>query len=182
MICSDNAELIEPLRHSRWVGMNKDTWQREKATYQWYYEILDIGYKYNMNDLMASIGLVQLEKLPAMNQRRIEIIARYKEGLKDCKGIDPAIPYDLNQICYWMYAIKVDHRDDFIAAMQRKDIATGVHYMPLTLHPYFKPYENHTPVAYEVWEKLVTIPLHIDLTNEEVDYVIDAIKAYCKEQ
>lgn len=184
MICSNDAELISPLKSSRWVGMNKDTWQREKensiskSNSHWYYEILELGYKYNMNDLMASIGLVQLKKLPEMNKRRMEIIAKYLDGIKDCSSLKPALPYDKNQKCYWMFMLRVKNRDKFISFMQQKDIATGVHYMPLTLHPYFAKYENNTPKAISIWKEFVTIPLHADMTNEEVDYVIENVKAF----
>lgn len=186
MICSNDAELISPLKSSRWVGMNKDTWQREKensitkSNSHWYYEILELGYKYNMNDLMASIGLVQLKKLPEMNKRRMEIISRYLDAFEDCSTLKPALPYDKNQKCYWMFMLRVQDRDKFISFMQQKDIATGVHYMPLTLHPYFAKYENNTPNAISIWKKFVTIPLHADMTNEEVDYVIDNVKAFDK--
>ncbi|AWI06925.1 DegT/DnrJ/EryC1/StrS family aminotransferase [Clostridium drakei] len=184
IICSNDAELISPLKSSRWVGMNKDTWQREKensitkSNSHWYYEILELGYKYNMNDLMASIGLVQLKKLPEMNKRRMEIIAKYLDGVKDCLTLKPALPYDKNQKCYWMFMLRVKNRDKFISFMQQKDIATGVHYMPLTLHPYFAKYENNTPTAISIWKEFVTIPLHADMTNEEVDYVIENVKAF----
>ncbi|MGL4106563.1 DegT/DnrJ/EryC1/StrS family aminotransferase [Clostridium sp. LP20] len=181
MICSDDEELIAPLRHSRWVGMNKDTWQREKEnnisseTSQWYYEILDLGYKYNMNDLMASIGLKQLEKLPQMNKRRMYIIEKYLDGIKWCTTFRPAIPYKKEVGSYWMFMLRVNNRDKFIKFMQARDIATGVHYMPLTLHPYFKKYENDTPTAYRIWNEFVTIPLHSGLTDVEVNYVINAM-------
>ena len=181
MICSDDQELIAPLRHSRWVGMNKDTWQREKEnnisseTSQWYYEILDLGYKYNMNDLMASIGLEQLEKLPEMNRRRMEIIEKYLDAIKGCKILRPAIPYEKEVGSYWMFMLRLPNRDSFIKFMQERDIATGVHYMPLTLHPYFKKYENNTPTAYNIWNEFVTIPLHSGLTDIEVNYVINAM-------
>lgn len=186
MICSNDEELILPLKSSRWVGMNKDTWQREKensiskGNSHWYYEILELGYKYNMNDLMASIGLVQLKKLPAMNKRRMEIISQYLDEFKDCSTLKPALPYDKSQKCYWMFMLRVQNRDEFISFMQQKDIATGVHYMPLTLHPYFMQYENHTPNASSLWKAFVTIPLHADMTDEEVNYVIENVKAFDK--
>lgn len=186
MICSNDKELVAPLRHSRWVGMNKDTWQREKENSinrninQWYYEILDLGYKYNMNDLMASIGLVQLKKLPQMNKKRIEIIFKYLDGIKECKTIRAALPYDRDVMSYWMFMIRVKNRDKFIEFMQGKDIATGVHYMPITLHPYFKPYENNTPIAYKIWNEFVTIPLHSALTDDEINYVIDSMCEFDK--
>lgn len=186
MICSEDKELIAPLRHSRWVGMNKDTWQREKENNitveisQWYYEILELGYKYNMNDLMASIGLEQLKKLPNMNKRRVDIIFKYLEGIKDCKTLKVAIPYSRDVGSYWMFMLRVENRDKFINFMRGREIATGVHYMPLSMHPFFKEFESNTPIAYSIWNEFVTVPLHSGLTDLEVDYVIDAMVEFDK--
>jgi len=103
MICSDDPDLIEPLRTYRWVGIDKDTWRRaesakgmkEGEAMHWHYEISVLGYKYNMNDIMAAIGLAQLEKLDAMNARRRSIIAKYLDGIKDIPGIKPYTNYTL---------------------------------------------------------------------------------------
>lgn len=183
MICSDNKELIAPLKYSRWVGMDRDTWQRERneheiETQKWYYQILDLGYKYNMNDLSAAIGIAQLEKLDRLNQKRMGIIKKYMGALENLSSIKLGFNYDLNQETYWMFMIRVKNRNRFIKFMTEKSIATGVHYMPLTLHPFFKKYANETPIAFKIWEEFVTLPLHASLTDEEVDYVIEALKLY----
>ncbi|GAA3406320.1 DegT/DnrJ/EryC1/StrS family aminotransferase [Paenibacillus hodogayensis] len=185
MICSDDAELLKPLRHSRWVGINKDTWQRYEANAlndrdanSWYYEISDIGYKYNMNDLMASIGLAQLTKLDAMNRRREEIIRRYEAGLPQDGSVRSALPYETQDSSYWAYMVRVAEREKFILHLKKQGIATGVHYLPLTKHPLFVPYRSDTPVADRVWTQLVTLPLFADLTDEETDYVVAAIQSF----
>ena len=184
MISSDRADLIEPLRAHRWVGIDKDTWKREaraRATgsldaRHWYYEVAVLGYKYNMNDLSASIGLVQLKKLDAMNRRRTEIIGRYLEGIRDCHGIEPLLPYDLHDgAAYWLFGVRCERRDELIVFLKERGIATGVHYMPLHLHPLFKDCKRDVPVAVEVWESMLTLPLHADLNDEEVDYVVGAL-------
>ncbi|MFE4710372.1 DegT/DnrJ/EryC1/StrS family aminotransferase [Paenibacillus sp. NPDC056722] len=185
MISSDDTELLKPLRHSRWIGINKDTWERYEE-YQlgqpdvnsWYYEISDIGYKYNMNDLMASIGLVQLGKLDRMNRRREEIIGQYTAGIQGLTKVTSAIPYDLHDSSYWAFVVRVQERERFIAAMQARGIATGVHYMPLPMQPLFMKYASENPVATRIWRELVTLPLFPDLTPEEVEYVISAVQAY----
>jgi|TARA_B100001964_G_C14209184_1_gene589625 perosamine synthetase len=186
MISSDDYELIKPLRSRRWVGINKDTWQREKENlkgnhldvHQWYYEISDIGYKYNMNDLMAAIGLAQLKKLNQMNKRREEIIRRYIEGLNGKDNVRAGLPYTIKDSSYWMFMVRVKDRDRFILHMKKNNIATGVHYMPLTMHPLFQKYKSETPVADKIWQEFVTLPLFPDLKDEEVDYVINTVKNY----
>lgn len=186
MICSDDAELIKPLRHSRWVGINKDTWQRAEENLKssspdarhWYYEISDVGYKYNMNDLMAAIGLAQLAKLNGMNKRREEILRRYIECIKGNKKVKVGLPYDLKDSSYWIFMVRVKERDNFIMHMKKNGVATGVHYMPLTAHPFFSKFKSDSPVAERIWPEFVTLPLYVDLTDSEVDRVIEGINDF----
>ncbi|GIO38792.1 spore coat protein [Paenibacillus antibioticophila] len=185
MISFDDPELLNPLRHARWIGINKDTWVRYEQsemggpdTNGWYYEISDIGYKYNMNDLMASIGLVQLQKLDAMNRRREHIIGQYLYAIKDLDYIHPAIPYHLQDSSYWAFIVRVQNRERFIAHMQARGVSTGVHYMPLPMQPLFMKFAGAAPVAESVWKQLVTLPLFPDLTTEEIEHVKESIRSY----
>lgn len=186
MICSDDSELLRPLRASRWVGIQKNTWERLKEntgiedteTSHWYYEIQELGYKYNMNDLAASIGLAQLEKLQHMNARRTAIIQRYIEGLQDCQQVKVGLPYQLEKSSYQMFLVRVGRRDEFIRYMKRHNIATGVHYIPLPMHPFFRQFASAIPIAEKIWKEFVTLPLHADLTDEEVNYVITHIHRF----
>jgi perosamine synthetase len=186
MISSNDEELLNPLRHSRWVGINKDTWQRVEENssssnadaYHWYYEIANLGYKYNMNDLMASIGLVQLEKLDRMNKRRENILSAYLDGIKEGEEIRVGLPYQLKNSSYWMFMVRAKQRDKFILYMNEKGTSTGVHFMPLTLHPFFQEYMTKTPVADQAWREFVTLPLFPDLTDEEVQYIIHCVKSF----
>lgn len=184
MISSDNADLIDPLRAHRWIGIDKDTWKRS-ANYtaatsvdvrHWYYEVSVLGYKYNMNDLMAAIGLAQLKKLDWMNTRRTEIIQRYLKGIEGCKQLQPLFPYQLKDSSYWLFGVRCNRRDDLILHLKnRRQVATGVHFMPIPLHPLFKDNCDEVPVAKQIWTSLVTLPLFVDMTDVEVDYVIEAL-------
>lgn len=182
MISSNDPELLKPLRHSRWVGINKDTWERYEQNElssldanSWYYEISDLGYKYNMNDLSAAIGLSQLEKLDRMNRRREKILGQYVTELENSDRVKVALPYHLQDSSYWAFIVRVQKRERFILDMKEKGISTGVHYMPLTMHPLFLKYRTETPVAYKIWKELVTLPLFPDLTDEEVSYIVACI-------
>jgi perosamine synthetase len=186
MICSNDFSLIEPLRACRWVGIDKDTWKRA-ANYldakqldsrHWYYEVSVLGYKYNMNDLMAAIGLAQLKKLDWMNERRARIIERYLSGIKELEDIRPIYPYQLENSAYWIFGVRSPQRDDLIIHLKKKGIATGVHFLPLPLHPLFKSYDHDIPVAKQIWQEIVTLPLFPELTDEEVDYVLEAMASF----
>lgn len=182
MLSSNNPELLEPLRPYRWVGIDKDTWKRaaqytsaDMDSRHWYYDVSVLGYKYNMNDLMAAIGLAQLKKLERMNQRRREIIRRYLDGIAGCERVRPLLPYDLRDNAYWIFGVRCDERDQLILHLKKRGIATSVHYMPLNMHPLFKNIRSHVPVAERVWTTMITLPLFPDLTDAEVDYVVEAL-------
>jgi len=186
MISSNQPDLIEPLRPYRWVGIDKDTWKRA-AQYtssngmdarHWYYEVSVLGYKYNMNDLMAAIGLAQLRKLDRMNERRRRIIQRYLDGISGCERIRPLLPYQLTDNAYWIFGVRCEQRDELILHLKRKGIATSVHYMPLSMHPLFRNSGARVPVAERVWKTMITLPLFPDLQDREVDYVVEALQEF----
>ncbi|MBN1252550.1 MAG: DegT/DnrJ/EryC1/StrS aminotransferase family protein [Bacteroidales bacterium] len=184
MICSNDIELIEPLKAQRWVGIDKDTWKRtqsadtENDAMHWHYEIALLGYKYNMNDIAAAIGLAQLHKLEQMNLKRRNIIKKYLNGIENLKTIKPIFPYDTEKGAYWFFGIRSEHRDELIIYLKNLGIATGVHFYPLPLQPLFAPYNNGCKVAEEIWKTFITLPSHIDLTDEELDFVIKAIQEF----
>lgn len=186
MICSNDSDLLKDINAIRWVGIDKDNWKTAKKytdasnldALHWFYEISLLGYKYNMNDLAASIGLAQLEKLPGMNQRRSEIIRKYLDGIKNIGHTKPLLPYEPEKYNYWMFGIRVEKRDDLMIYLKSKGIATGCHYTPLSIQPLFKPYANECDYIEKEHSKLITLPLHADLTDEEVEYVIEHIQEF----
>lgn len=185
MIVSNNQELLKDVKAYRWVGIDKDNWKTaqnyvsaNKDAMHWFYEINFLGYKYNMNDLSASIGLAQLEKLPKMNARRSEIIAKYMDGIKGLNGIEPLLPFEPEKYVYQMFGIRADKRDELMVYLKSKGIATGCHYTPLTLQPLFKQYGSDCSFIESEVNKFITLPLHADLTDDEVEYVIYHIKEF----
>ncbi|HDY87999.1 MAG TPA: DegT/DnrJ/EryC1/StrS aminotransferase family protein [bacterium] len=190
MICSNNPELLKDIKAYRWVGIDKDNWKsaqqyidsaRQDAMH-WFYEISLLGYKYNMNDLAASIGLAQLSKLDKMNQRRSDIILRYMKGIEQLKHIELLLPFEPDKYFYQMFGVRCQRRDDLMVFLKTRGIATGCHYTPLTMQPLFKPYSKAScPVAEQEYRKFVTLPLHADLKDEEVDYIIRALSRFDSE-
>lgn len=187
MMVTNQPELFKDVKAMRWVGIDKDNWKTaqsytdiNKDAYHWFYEINELGWKYNMNDLAASIGLAQLERLPDMNKRRSAIIIKYLLGIKNLKSIRPLLPYEPNRYVYQMFGVRTEHKDDLILYLKSKGIATGCHYTPLTMQPLFKPYASPCPIAESMYYKMITLPLHAELTNEEVDYIVDNLKQFDK--
>ena len=183
MICSNYPELLKDIKAMRWVGIDKDNWKTAQAyvdtnhdAMHWFYEVNTLGYKYNMNDLAASIGLAQLNKLHRMNQRRSDIIKMYMKGIAGIEGIEPLLPYNPENYVYQMFGIRAEKRDELMIYLKSKGIATGCHYTPLHMQPLFEPFTGNCPFIEKEVDKLITLPLHADLTNDEVKYVIEALR------
>ncbi len=190
MLCSNDEELVAPLRANRWLGIDKSTWKRlggytdakSVDAMHWHYEIADLGFKYNMNDIAASIGLAQLKKLDGFNARRDEIVDRYLAGMEGLVDIRPMYPYNTKANNYWIFGVRYHERDPLILFLKARGIATGVHFMPLPMHPYFQQWNRHdTPVSDQIWTEFITLPLHPQLTNEEVDYVLEGLHDFAKQ-
>lgn len=183
MMVTNDPELFKDVKAMRWVGIDKDNWKTAQAyvdanhdALHWFYELNVLGYKYNMNDLAASIGLQQLKKLPAMNARRSAIIQQYMEGLKGVEGVRPMLPYEPSNYVYQMFGIRAERRDELMIYLKSKGIATGCHYTPLSLQPLFKDWGHSCPFIEKEADKLITLPLHAELTNNEVEYIVATIK------
>ena len=189
MVCSNNKELLEPLKSMRWVGIDKDTWKRNKTKSEnnerhWYYEISLLGYKYNMNNLAAAVGLAQLKKLDNFNNHKSKIIQLYLDGIKNIDGIEPLLPYSLinnDRSSYWLFGVRCEKRDELIKYLTSLGISTGVHFTPLNIQPFFSKYSGETPMASKVYKNMCTLPLHMELTVEEVDYVVSALRSFSLE-
>ncbi len=185
MMVTNDPELFSDVKAMRWVGIDKDNWKTaqqyttaNRDAMHWFYEIAVLGYKYNMNDLAASIGLAQLAKLPAMSRRRSEIIRKYLDGLQGVPGVEPLLPFEPENYCYQMFGIRADQRDELMIHLKTQGIATGCHYTPLSIQPLFKPWGHTCPYVEQEYNRFITLPLHADLTDEEVNYVIDGIKVF----
>jgi len=185
MMVTNKPELFKDIKAMRWVGIEKNNWKTAQAytttnidAMHWFYELNVLGYKYNLNDLAASIGLVQLEKLPAMNVRRSEIIKQYIDGIEGLSGISPLLTYEPGKYVYQMFGIRAAKRDDLMIHLKSKGIATGCHYTPLSVQPLFKTWGNNCPFIEEEANKFITLPLHADLKDEELDYIFDSLRAF----
>jgi perosamine synthetase len=189
MVVTNRIEMVRALHRLRWVGIDKSTWDRTEeslmeletgtrryASYSWYYEVHELGYKYHMNDIIAAIGLVQLRKLEAANARRRQIVDRYNRAFEGVDWIECPPEKEYTRSACHNYVIKTPYRDTLNLHLKSKNIATGVHYMPIHLQPYYrKQFRAVLPVAEQVWTQLLTLPLYPDLTDDEVEYVIESI-------
>ena len=188
MMVTDDPDLFQDLKAMRWVGIDKDNWKTaqqyttaNRDAMHWFYEINVLGYKYNMNDLAASIGLAQFKRLPEMSRRRSEVIRQYLDGLEGVPGVEPLLPFEPEKYCYQMFGIRADRRDELMIHLKSKGIATGCHYTPLSIQPLFGPWGHNCPFVEAEHERFITLPLHADLTDEEVEYVVEGIRVFAGE-
>jgi len=170
-------------REMRWMGISKDTWDRTQTgeVYAWKYNVTRLGFKYHMHDISAAIGLVQLHKLDKNNERRHSIAAKYSRELKDLDWIELPVEKSYARSSWHIYKISVRNlamRDALIEHLKRKEISPGVHYYPINLYPYYAQSKQETPVASQTWKRILSIPMFPDLTEEQQDYVIEAIKSF----
>ncbi len=181
MLVTNNTKKMKLLKSLSFHGWDQDPWKRhlKRSTKKnWYYEIQNLGYKYNMNNLLASIGIVQLKKLNNLNKRRIVILKRYLSALKSCKNINLAFPYKLEKSCYWLLTLRSKKRDKLMSFLRKKGIATSVHIMPLPLHPIYKKFNKKVGHSLNVWKELFSLPFFPDIKNSQIDYVIKSVKEF----
>lgn len=167
-------------RRLRWLGIDKGTWERTAAdkSYWWQYQVDEIGLKCHMNDLQAALGLVQLHRLDAMNARRRELVERYRAGLAEIDGVElPLEDDEVFRSAWHIFHLRCDRRDDLSVWLQGREISTGVHYTPIHL---YRCYGNtpSLPVAEAAAGRLLTLPLFPDLTDEQADRIVGAIRDF----
>jgi len=178
-------EFIEEARIWSLHGMNRDAWKRYSSEGSWYYEVIRPGFKYNMTDIQAAIGLHQLRKLPQFQARRREIVRRYNEAFSQVEELQ--IPTERPEVehAWHLYVLRLNletltiDRARFIEELRVRNISTSVHFIPIHLHPYyrdkygFKP--DDFPVAFREYQRIISLPLYPRMTDQDVDDVIEAV-------
>jgi len=178
MITTNDKQLAEKCREMTWFGVSS-TWSRAsgaKPGYAWDYQVDLIGYKYYMIDIMAAICLEQMKKLPENLKFRRHVQKRYNEEL------NPIIerPYHTETVQYYCAKVPPKDRDNLINYLSDKNIHTSVHFKPL--HKYSPLIQNRDyPVADVEWLKLISLPVHNGMIEEDIDYVIYWVNKYFEE-
>jgi len=180
MATTNNADYAKTIKINRLHGISKDAWDRYTSKGSWYYEIVDNGNKYNSTDINAALGLVQLKKQEELRNKREYIAKRYIEAFKDIKEIILPVIKEDRETSWHLFVIKVDNRDEVIEELKQKGVGCSVHFIPIHKHPYYKHkfgYKNNNyPVANRIFEKSLSLPIYPDMTDGEIDYVIQSIK------
>lgn len=179
MICWREQALDQQARQWSWMGINKDTYARttSSGTYKWYYDVEQVGYKYHGNSIMAAVGLVALKYVDEDNRYRRQLAAWYDELLEPEPRIK-RIPITAGcEPSRHLYQVLVENRDEVMAALNREEIYPGVHYRDNTVYSMYHSGANNCPRAACASDRLISLPLHLRLTREDVERVAAALKA-----
>jgi perosamine synthetase len=175
-----DQEMFERAKRLRWLGIDKGTWDRTEAdrSYWWEYSVDEIGLKCHMNDITAAIGLIQMNKLSSMNGRRKEIAEHYTAGLKDLPWLQTPPMDTAASISSWhIYSVQCEQRDNLQVFLQEKGIGTGVHYKPIHLYSCYGD-QTRLPVAERTFQRILSLPMHPGLTDDEVSYIIETVCSF----
>lgn len=183
MITTSNPEIAARVRRLALHGMSRDAWNRYAQTGSWYYEVLEPGYKYNMTDIQAAVGIHQLRKLDAFIRRRREIATVYRRSFADLPELE--LPRELagRFHVYHIFPVRLRttlERGEFIEELKRRNIGASVHFIPLHRHPYFRADQWNCakafPGADRMYEGLLSLPLYPAMTDSDVQDVVDAVR------
>jgi len=193
MFCSEDGQLADKIRQLRFHGLGVDAFDRETQGRAPQAEVIVPGYKYNLPDMNAVLGIGQLARLDAMNQKRAEIAHTYLEQLKEIDEIEPLqLPEYKMKHCWHLFVIRLDierlamNRDSFMQALKDKQIGTGLHFRATHTQKYYREkYDiSKTELPNTEWnsERICSLPLFPDMTMEDVQRVVTAVKEVIAEK
>jgi perosamine synthetase len=191
MLTTDNPEYAARARMMSLHGLSRDAWNRYSAEGSWYYEILSPGFKYNLTDIAAALGLAQLKKCDRFWKTRERYATLYSEGFRDmpevvCPQASPNV-----QHAWHLYAIQLEldrlriSRNEFIHRLQQAGIGCSVHFIPLHLHPYYRERFGYQPkdfpLASRIFQRVLSLPLYSKMTETDVARVIETVRNLVRE-
>jgi perosamine synthetase len=179
MATTNNNTFAKHMKINRLHGISHDVWDRYTTKASWYYEVVDNGNKYNTTDINASLGLVQLSKQTTLYNKRLNIANRYNKAFNKNKKITLPFIKDNRTTSWHLYVIKIKNRDRIYDLLKEAHIGTSVHFIPIHKHPYYKNTFNYNnedyPISNKVFEESLSLPIYPDMTDDEINYVIDNI-------
>ncbi len=191
MLTTDDPQLAERCRRLSLHGMSRDAWQRYTSEGSWYYEVVEPGYKQNMTDIQASIGIHQLQRLDEFTAVRQRYASLYDAALADLPEVSLPVRHGDRNHTFHLYPVRFEAdrlgigRDEIIRELARCNIGTSVHFIPVHLHPYYRDTFGYRadafPNAARLYAGLVSLPLYPAMTEADVVSVHQAVRAIVQE-
>lgn len=184
MVTTNDPQYAEKIRLLSLHGLSKDAWKRYSAAGSWYYEIVYAGYKYNMSDIQAALGLQQLQRTASFQEIRASYAKKYNEAFKNCRHLIIPTESTESKHAWHLYILRLNleslriTRGQFIQELQRQRIGSSVHFIPLHLHPYYKQNvvcDQPLDQAEKAFEQVVSLPLYPAMSETDVEDVIRAV-------
>ncbi len=186
MATTNSEEYAERMRLLSLHGISKDAWKRYYPEGDWYYEVVELGYKYNLTDIAAAIGIEQLRKCDEARTRRAKVAEHYTAAFREMDSIVPLRVLEGAQHAWHLYIILINpealtiDRARFIEELKSRNIGTSVHFIPLHLHPYYARNfgfkQGDFPNAEWAYERCISLPIYPSLTPSDTDRVIAAVQ------
>jgi len=177
-ILTNNLELLEKFKDSRLLGVQKDTAKRYSGTRSWDFDVAEQGWRYHMSNIMASIGLVQIDRIDAFRASRQKIVSRYLSELQTVEHVT-SLELEYEELLPHIFVVKVVNRNKLREYLDSNGIETGLHYKPNHLLTKYARNEC-LPITERLYKNVLTLPCHHDLKDEEQEFVLKKIKDfYC---
>ena len=182
MLTTDDDELAARARRLRWMGISTSTYERNYeegfpiSRYKWDYSVDEIGFKSNMHDISAAIGLVQLRRLADMQDTRRLLVALYETYLEKVPGIK--VFEHVRGSSYHLMLATCDDRDTLFTYLREHGVSTGVHYRPIHTYKCYGMSQHSLPITESVWKNLITLPLYPDLDPQQVRHICTLISNF----
>lgn len=175
-ILSSDKQFIQKVQDGRLLGVEKDTDKRYSGQRSWDFDVNNQGFRYHMSNIMAAIGIVQIDRLKDFKIRRQVIAKKYVEALKKIEGIQ-TLDFNFDQVLPHIFVVKAQKRDELRDFLILNDIECGIHYKPNHLLSRYKD-EFILPITEKIYEEILTLPCHFDLSEDEQNQVIGKVKEF----
>ena len=175
----ENQSDYERAGRMRVLGIDSTTWSRAERKRPWEYDVVDRGFRYHMPNFCAAIGLAQLDRIDEFRERKRAVVDAYQTELTGLPGIELR-PLPLERTFPFLALVLVDERESFMRHMKEQGVGTGVHYIPVHRFSLFARDAAELPVSENIGERIVSLPLMSDQTDDEVAQVVAAVQAFAK--
>lgn len=186
MVTTNRNDLAARMRMLALHGISKDAWNRYAENGNWYYEVMEPGFKYNLSDLQSAVGIHQLRKLEAFIEARRARVALYNELLAGVEELELPADCRYGRHSWHLYMVRLRleelaiSRNDFMDELRKRRIGASVHFIPIQLHPFFAPWaedrRNQCPRSLEIYQRIVSLPLYPGLTDGEIGRIASSVR------